>query len=359
MRQTINMTLDYQKFIITIETGLFFRLGGVLESQYPDKRIAIITDDDTSSVYGELLAEQMNKANLKWCLIKGPSGESFKDFKNLPGIYKQLTDFRISRNDIIISFGGGTVNDMAGFVAATYQRGINLIKLPTTLIAQVDAAIGSKCAVNLSEGKNMAGTYYQPKAIFIDPGFIRTLPDHLLADGMAEVIKYACVSDPDLFSDLMARAATREAGGLESIIYRCALIKKQALEQDAREKGAALLLNFGHTLGHAIENCYPEGRYRHGNAVAIGMNMVTTAGEKMGLTHSGASQLLQNLLKDYDIDYSLPKDLSAEQLFNAAKLDKKITAGKLDLVILKHIGSARIHSIPLDELQQFIKIAFE
>lgn len=357
MRQTINMTLDYHKFIITIETGLFLHLGSTLHECYPEKKIAVITDDDTLAVYGTYLKEQMDKSGLEWRLISAPSGDRYKDFKNLPSIYKQLSDFRISRNDIVISFGGGTVNDMAGFAAATFQRGIGLIKLPTTLIAQVDAAIGSKCSINLPEGKNMAGTYYQPKAIYLDPGFIRTLPDPLLADGMAEVIKYACVSDADLFSDLMARAATREAGGLESIIYRCVLIKKQILEQDAKEKGAALLLNFGHTLGHAIENCYSDGQCRHGNAVAIGMNMITVASEKMGLTHTGATKLLQDLLRSYDIDYSLPKDITVEKLFKAAESDKKISSQGLDLVILDRIGSAKIHRIPYSDLKKFIELA--
>ena len=280
----------------------------------------------------------MNEAGIQWKLISLPPGENSKSFDMVPKLYSKLLDFQLARDDVIVAFGGGVIGDIAGFTAATFLRGINLIMVPTTLMAMVDASIGGKNGANLPEGKNMAGTFYQPKEVLIDPDFVRTLPDRVFEDGMAEVIKYGCVFDPDLFSDLKAKAERSDGSGIESIIYRCCLIKKQIIELDSQDQGIAMLLNFGHTLGHCIEDYFPDGKYTHGEAVAIGMYMTTVASERAGLTAPNTSSLIKNILTSYNLPYQLPEDTNIVKMVEAVKRDKKRRDDKLNLVLIEKIG---------------------
>lgn len=356
MRQTLTVNINMQKYTVTTETGLFFRLGNLLAEQYPDKKVAVITDDTIKDIYEEHLVKQLDGAGIQWKLISLPPGEGSKAFDTLPKLYSILLDFQLTRGDVVLAFGGGIIGDIAGFTAATFLRGVNLIQLPTTLMAMVDASIGGKNGANLKEGKNMAGTFYQPKEVLIDPGFVRTLPDEILDDGMAEVIKYGCAFDPDLFSDLMDRAEKGDGSGIESIIYRCCLIKKQVIEQDSQDYGEAMLLNFGHTLGHCIEDYYPDGTYTHGQAVAIGMYTTTLASEKRGLTASNTSDLLKNLLIAYDLPYTLPENADLSKIVEAVKRDKKRRGNTLNLVLLDKIGKSYLYQLDKSDFVEFLKI---
>ncbi len=354
MRQTLTINTNLQKYTVTTETGLFTHLGTTLCNLFPDKKIAVITDDTVMSIYEEPLRNQLDNAGITWTLISLPPGEDSKSFSVLPQLYSKLLDFQLTREDVILSFGGGVIGDIAGFTAATFLRGVNLIYVPTTLIAMVDASIGGKNGANLPEGKNMAGTFYQPQEVLIDPSFVRTLPDEVFEDGMAEVIKYGCVFDPDLFSDLIDRASKNDGSGIESIIYRCCLIKKQIIELDCRDYGIAMLLNFGHTFGHCIEDYYPEGTYSHGDAVAIGMYMTALAGERAGLTAPGTSELLKKLLIAYDLPYELPTDADIRKISEAVKHDKKRRGNKLNLVLLEKIGKGFLYQIDRSEYADFL-----
>lgn len=359
MRQTLTINASSQKYTVTTETGLFFRLGSLLSELYKGKKVAVITDDTVKGIYEEHLAKQLNDAGIQWKLISLPPGEGSKSFETLPKLYSLLLDFQLTRDDLILAFGGGIIGDIAGFTAATYLRGVNLIQLPTTLMAMVDASIGGKNGANLPEGKNMAGTFYQPKEVFIDPGFVRTLPDSVLEDGMAEVIKYGCVFDPDLFSDLMDRALKGDGSGIESIIYRCCLIKKQIIELDSQDYGIAMLLNFGHTLGHCIEDYYLDGTFTHGEAVAIGMYTTALAGEHLGITASNTSAQIKELLTSYDLPYSLPDDVDLERLVEAVKHDKKRRGDNLNLVVLERIGKGILYKIEKNEYAKFLYNAYK
>lgn len=354
MRQTLTITVNQRKYTVTTETGLFFRLGEILSELYPGRKVAVVTDETVNQLYKEHLQKQMDEAGIQWKLIVLPPGENSKSFDQLPKLYSMLLDFQLTRDDVILAFGGGVIGDITGFTAATFLRGTHLIMLPTTLMSMVDSSIGGKNGANLPEGKNMAGTFYQPDEVFIDPGFVRTLPDKILADGMAEVIKYGCVFDPDLFSDLMARATKGDGSGIESIIYRCCLIKKQIIELDARDEGIAMLLNFGHTLGHCIEDYYPEGTYTHGQAVGIGMYTIAKAGERLGLTNQKTSDLIQKLLTAYDLPFQLPEGTDLSKILETVKRDKKRRGDILNLVLLEKIGKGFLHQIKKDEYGRFL-----
>ncbi len=356
MRQTLTINANQQKYTVTTETGLFKQLGMSLANLFPDKKIAVITDDTVMQIYEDSLRAQLDNAGIRWTLISLPPGEDSKSFEVLPRLYSRLLDFQLTREDVILAFGGGVIGDIAGFAAATFLRGVKLIQVPTTLMAMVDASIGGKNGANLPEGKNMAGTFYQPQEVFIDPSFVRTLPDEVFEDGIAEVIKYGCVFDPDLFSDLMDGASKNDGSGIESIIYRSCLIKKQIIELDCRDYGIAMLLNFGHTFGHCIEDYYPEGTYSHGDAVSIGMYMTALAGEKAGLTAPNTANLLKKLLIAYDLPYELPPEADIRKISEAVKHDKKRRGNNLNLVLLEKIGKGFLYQIDKEKYADFIAL---
>jgi len=339
---------------IIIESGLFKKIGTLLGERFPGKKIALITDENIGEIYGESINKQFSASQSRLEIITLPAGGATKSFDSLSVIYKRLLEFQLTRDDVIVALGGGVIGDVSGFAAATFLRGVDFVQIPTTLIGQVDSSIGGKNAVNLSEGKNMVGTFYQPKFVFIDPDFIQTLSDFSMADGMAEIIKYACVSDADLFSDLIRMNNLRDAGLIESIIYRCCLIKKQMIEQDENDQGIRMLSNFGHTIGHAIENLYPNGTYGHGQTVAMGMQTVTEKSESMGLTGINTSAMLKEILLGYGLPVSLPQGIDKELLIQSAMRDKKRRGDKINLVILQKIGKGTIYPIEKSEIRKFI-----
>lgn len=354
MRQTLTINSGQQKYTVTTESGFFSRMGKTLADSYKDKKIAVITDDTVMAHYGEKLKAQLNDAGINWDIISMPPGEESKSLDALPRIYSRLLDFQLTRGDIILAFGGGVIGDISGFAAATFLRGVNLINVPTTLMAMVDASIGGKNGANLPEGKNLAGTFYQPLEVFIDPQFVRTLPDSVFADGMAEVIKYGCAFDSDLFSDLADKSSKNDGSGIESIIYRCCLIKKQIIEQDSRDYGIAMLLNFGHTFGHCIEDYYPDGTFSHGEAISIGMYTNALAGEKKGLTAIGTAKAIRDLLVGYGLPYQLPEGADIGKISEAVKRDKKRRGNNLNLVVLERIGRSFLYQLDRSHYSDFI-----
>lgn len=354
MKYTLTINMKTEKYPIWIESGLARKIGTLLGQYFSGKKIALITDENIEKIYGESILKQLAVSQCQCEIITLPAGGATKSLDSLTVIYKRLLEFQLTRDDVIVAFGGGVIGDIAGFAAATFLRGVDFVQIPTTLIGQVDSSIGGKNAINLEEGRNMVGTFYQPKYVFIDPDFVQTLSDFNLADGMAEIIKYACVSDADLFSDLIRMNDLRDAKLIESIIYRCCLIKKQMIEQDEKDRGIRMLSNFGHTIGHAIENLFPGGTYGHGQAVAIGMQTVTEKSEAMGLTGINTSAMLKEMLLSYGLPVALPEGIDKELLVQSAMLDKKRRGDKINLVILEKIGKGYIYPIEKSEIKQFI-----
>lgn len=337
----LNVNLGKDSYRILIERGLLKRAAKEIREIYQGKKIAVISDDSVYAFYGESLLEQL-KEYWECSAVILPHGEASKSIDVLPGVYAQLLEAGISRSDLIVALGGGVVGDLAGFAAATYLRGIPFVQIPTSLLAQVDSSVGGKVAVDLKEGKNLVGAFYQPKKVLIDPDVLKTLPERYIHDGMGEVIKYGCIKDAELFA-LLRRAGSFDglADYLTEVITRCVDIKRQVVEEDQFDTGERMLLNFGHTLAHAVEQRFAYERESHGEAVAIGMYQITRISEELELTREGTAGEIRKILESYGLPVSCGVRLS--ELKEAVKRDKKNFKNSLRLILLKEIGESIIY----------------
>ena len=261
----------------------------------------------------------------------------------------------MTREDLIITFGGGVTGDTGGFAAATYLRGVQYIEVPASLLAQVDSSIGGKVAIDMPWGKNLAGCFYNPIAVFIDPELLCTLEKRYLHDGLAEVIKYGCIKDKSIIEKLLAFKNDKELlEGIEDIIYTCCSIKKSIVEADEKDFGERMLLNFGHTLGHAVERCFEYKKYTHGEAVGIGMFNITIKSEKMGITQEGTSDAIKKVLEKYELPYEMPC-IDKKSMLDAVALDKKNSGKGIRLILLKKLGEAFIEKCSMHDAAKFIE----
>lgn len=342
MHNTYSMTvsLSNNSYPIYIESGLLKKVASYLPEVWRGKRIVILSDDNVFSFYGEALIASLGDYECTSVVL--PAGEAAKSFNSLPKIYSQFIESQISRSDLLIALGGGVIGDLAGFVAATYLRGVPFVQIPTSLLAQVDSSVGGKVAVDLPEGKNMVGAFYHPKLVLIDPDTLLTLPTRYINDGMGEVIKYGCIKDAALFR-LLNEASSFSCllPKMSEIIYRCVDSKRLIVEQDPFDKGERMLLNFGHTLGHAIEQYYHYQRESHGEAVAIGMYQITRIAEEQGLTKTDTAKTLKEILTKYDLPTSA--DIDCNRLLVGISRDKKNLNNHLNLILLKEIGESYIY----------------
>ncbi len=339
MKQVVD--LGEKSYPIYIENHCLYRAASLIREVFSGRRIMIISDDNVYPLYGETLSE-----NLETCFechhLVLPHGEATKAFDSLPQIYSALLDAKISRSDLIIALGGGVIGDLAGFAAASYLRGIKLVQIPTSLLAQVDASVGGKVAVDLPEGKNLVGAFLQPALVLIDPEVLETLPERFVNDGMGEVIKYGCIRDASLFELLAARGSFANLKpDLPDVIDRCVGIKRVIVEHDQFDTGERMLLNFGHTLAHTIEQHFDYRRESHGEAVAIGMYQITAMSEEAGLTPNGTAKKIKDALTAYSLPYTCGVPL--KELTEAIALDKKNLGNHLNLVLLHEIGDAYIY----------------
>jgi 3-dehydroquinate synthase len=340
-----------KKYEIIIEKGAFRNIAKEIKEVYKGLRLAVITDENIYSLYGEQLRNSLLKENYDLKIIVIKPGENSKSFETLIKIYSNLSEY-IRRNDLIAAFGGGVVGDLAGFAASTYMRGVKFIQIPTTLLSQIDSSIGGKTAINIPEGKNLVGSFYHPDKVIIDPLLLKTLPDKYIRDGMGEVIKYACVKDENLFNKLMTSKNYMHEN-IEELICTCLNIKKELVEKDEKDYGLRMLLNFGHTIGHAIEK-YLNYTISHGEAVCFGMYHITRNSQKLGFTKADTFEKLTALLDHYNIKYNLP--VSTKDIIKLIYLDKKSNSDFINLVLLKEIGKGYIQKVPLDNLYDFIDV---
>lgn len=283
-----------------------------------------------------------------------PAGENSKSMTMLEYLYNQFLDFRLSRSDLVIAFGGGVVGDLTGFAAATFLRGVPYIQIPTTLLAQIDSSIGGKVAVNLPNGKNLVGAFYHPEEVFIDPNLLETLPIRVLRDGIAEVIKYSAISQTELFENLTSYRDEKELlDHIEWVIATCCQVKQTFVEEDEKDTGARMTLNFGHTIGHAIENFFQYKTYTHGEAVAIGMARITTQSETLGLTKPGTSENIIKLIQKYSLP-TTATEYNHQALLKSITLDKKNANNGLHLILLASMGKPLIHKINVSEMHLYL-----
>jgi 3-dehydroquinate synthase len=352
----LTVNLPGQTYSVYIEKGLFDNIGKEIKKIYKNGKIAVITDSNIERLYGDKLLKSLEKENFIIKKIVMEPGEKSKSFEVLQAVCDELLDFELTRSNLIIAFGGGVVGDLSGFAASILLRGVPFIQIPTSLLSQIDSSIGGKVAVNTAKGKNLVGSFYQPLAVFIDPGLLKSLEDRYLFDGMAEVIKYGAIRDLRLFNQLL-RYTTKEDLflNLESIIYTCCSIKKDIVERDEKDTGERMLLNFGHTIGHGIEKYFNYEAYTHGESVAMGMYAITKASEELGITESGTASLIKEILILHRLPWELPP-MDKMSILNTMKLDKKNTGKNINLVLLKNIGTGFIQKIENKDIDKYIKI---
>ncbi|WP_297420019.1 3-dehydroquinate synthase [Clostridium sp.] len=332
--------LGDRSYPIIIKKGLIDEVGLEIQKVYKGKKIFILTDKNVDCHYGDKVKASLINSGYEVKLMALEPGEETKAFSTLPIIYNELLDFKITRSDLIITLGGGVIGDLGGFVASTFLRGVSFVQMPTSLLAQVDSSVGGKVAVDLERGKNLVGSFYHPKLVLIDPSVLETLSERFFRDGMAEVIKYGCIKDKEFF-DLLKSLKTKDEimHNIETIIHKCCFIKKCVVENDEKDTGERMLLNFGHTLGHAIETYYNFKKFTHGEAVAIGMYEISKIAEKKGLTKQGVSEEIKEILIQNDLPYEVEiEDGSA--ILNTIALDKKNIDNVLKVVLLKNIGES-------------------
>lgn len=335
--------LKENSYNILIEKGLLDNLGKAIKDIYKGKKVFIITDENVNGLYGQRVQKSLQEAGFDTKTLVLEPGEETKNFNTLPRIYDALLDFKLTRKDLIITLGGGVIGDLGGFAAASFLRGVPFVQVPTSLLAQVDSSVGGKVAVDLKRGKNLVGNFYQPKAVIIDPEVLNTLTDKFFKDGMGEVIKYGCIRDKDLFlklKDLKSREEVMEH--IEDIVYTCCNIKRQVVENDEKDLGERMILNFGHTLGHAIETYYNFTEYSHGEAISIGMYNITLKSEELGITKKGTSEQIKEIL----INHGLPYEVDLEDnkaVVETISLDKKNLGKVLKVILLKDIGESIIY----------------
>lgn len=339
----VNVELQERRYPILIGNGLLQD-----ERSYPVKqgdRVMIVTNPTVAQFYLDTVTFALKKRGCEVEHVLLPDGEKYKTLESLNLIFTALLQGNHGRDTIIIALGGGVIGDVAGFAAASYQRGVRLIQIPTTLLSQVDSSVGGKTAVNHELGKNMIGAFYQPSMVIIDTHTLGTLPKREVNAGLAEVIKYGAILDYEFFEWLEAHIDELVALNNESLqhcIARCCQIKADVVARDETEKGDRALLNLGHTFGHAIETHLGYGNWLHGEAVSTGMMMAASLSEQLGDISVADVSRLEKLLARANLPTLSPDSMQPEDYLPHMMRDKKVLAGKLRLVLLKSLGQAYI-----------------
>ncbi|WP_305800231.1 3-dehydroquinate synthase [Thiolapillus sp.] len=339
---TLQVELGERSYPIYIGQGLISE-GALFQRHLKSKQVLVVSNETVAPLYMDRLLGSL--AGFQVAQVVLPDGEKYKTLEVLNAIFDQLLSKRFDRGCSLIALGGGVIGDMTGFAAACYQRGVDFIQVPTTLLSQVDSSVGGKTGVNHPLGKNMIGAFYQPKAVIIDIETLNTLPSRELSAGLAEVIKHGIITDEAYFSWLEAHIS--ELRGLESdalahAIEGSCIIKSCVVSADEKEAGQRALLNYGHTFGHAIETGMGYGVWLHGEAVGAGMCMAARMSRLMGWLAEDEEARIVSLVDAAGLPVSPPAELSAERFMELMAVDKKVLAGKLRLVLLKGIGNALI-----------------
>jgi 3-dehydroquinate synthase len=341
--QTVNVALGTRSYSIEIGGKLLSTLGKRCVDLKFGQRCALITDRRVGRLYAKAAADSLAKAGFEVNVITVDSGEQSKSLKVVGQCYDQLAAHRLERKSFIVALGGGVVGDLAGFVAATYLRGIPFVQLPTTLLAQVDSSVGGKTGVNLKAGKNLVGAFYQPRVVLCDLDTLRSLAAREYRAGLAEVIKYGIIYDAALFARIerdLPKLLKKDPRTLAEVVARCCEIKADVVGQDETESGLRAILNFGHTIGHAIEAISGYGTYLHGEAISIGqVAAAKISAEQFGLPEMDAARITE-LFKRAGLPTKIK--LSSTQrakLFAAMKVDKKVSAGEVKFVLARKIGA--------------------
>lgn len=337
---------------IYIENNILNKTGELIRSVSVAKTVCLVSDTNVFPLYGSLVKEQLQSAGFTVVEYIYPAGEASKKMSTVMEIVERMAAYAMTRKDLVVALGGGVCGDMAGFAAAIYLRGIDFVQLPTSLLAQVDSSVGGKTAVDLPQGKNLCGAFHQPALVLIDPNTLNTLSPHFFADGMAEAIKTGCIKSRELFEKTAAEDARAQ---IEDIIYDCVRIKAGVVERDEKEHGERALLNFGHTAGHAIEKLHGFETVSHGEAVGIGMVLISRAAERLSLTEPGTADAIAGVLKKYSLPVEDTHSLA--EIAQAMNSDKKRTGSAISFVLLEKIGKGYIYPVKNEKIPEFLNIS--
>lgn len=341
----ILVNLGKDSYQIVIDKGILNQVGTLISKVIKPRKAIIVTDKTVASLYGNIVLNSLSECKFNVKLVSLELGEEQKSMVKAGELYESLFDHEMDRKSLLVALGGGVLGDLAGFVAATFMRGIPFVQIPTTLLAQVDSSIGGKVAVNHPRGKNMIGCFYQPKAVFIDTDTLKTLPKEEITAGMVEVIKYGMIKDAGFFEYIenhITEILALDDEALERIIYNSCKTKAYVVELDEKEEGIRAILNYGHTIGHALEALTSYKKYRHGDAVAIGMIYATKIAMEMNLTEESVLARQESLFRKLGLSRK-DTELNPDDIVNILYQDKKTIDGKLRFILPVRIGDVVIN----------------
>lgn len=352
---TLSVHTRSRAYDIFVGDGLLQQAGPLCREVNPrGVRALIVTDSNVYPLYAGQVARSLESAGYTVSAFTFPAGEEQKRLDTIARIYAKLAEENLTRSDLLVALGGGVTGDMTGFAAATWLRGVDFVQIPTSLLAQVDSSVGGKVAVDLEHGKNLAGAFWQPRLVLMDPEVLDTLPLPVFMEGMAEVVKYGCIRDAAFFDFLAARPSRVELmAEMEHILYTCCAIKRSVVEQDERDTGERMLLNFGHTLGHAYELAGHYTEWSHGAAVAAGMCAAARLGVRLGVTPAELPERLEEALSALGLPTAIP--CTAEDYAAAVGLDKKGAGEDISVILLERMGRAVPHRMPKAKLLEELR----
>lgn len=350
MKIRINVSNPYD---VLIERGLLKNIGKIASEYISPCNALIVTDDNVDKLYAKTCEDSLKDAGYKVHKFVFPHGEESKNIDTFSDILNYMAELKMTRKDVIFALGGGVTGDLSGFSAASYLRGIKFIQIPTTLLAAVDSSVGGKTGINLKSGKNLAGAFHQPAAVFCDCDVFKTLPEEVFSDGVAEAIKSGIIKDKNLFS-MFENGTYKE--NIDDVVASCVKFKGYIVEKDEFEGGIRKLLNLGHTVGHAIEKC-SQYKISHGHAVAIGMAIIAKAGCISGITEKSVADTIINTLKNCNLPISC--FYSAEALTEVIKNDKKRIKDSVTFIIPKSLESCVMHEVCVSDICSFISLGME
>lgn len=336
---------------ILIEKGILESCGKYIKEVKNAKKICLVSDTNVFNIYGKTVEKSLEENGFKTVTYVFSAGEASKTTQTAVSIVEFMAQNELTRNDLVVALGGGVCGDMAGFAAAVYLRGIDFIQIPTSLLAQVDSSVGGKTAVDLPQGKNLCGAFHQPLLVLIDSNTLDTLTPHFFSDGMAEAIKMGCIKSASLFEKI-ERENARDI--IDDIIFECVSLKAEVVECDEKEHGERALLNFGHTVGHAIEKLYNFTSVSHGEAVGIGMVLISKAAENNGITEKGTAKRIASVLEKYGLKTT--DSHSADEIIAAMHADKKRTGEEIKFIFVDKIGSSLIKPISYVDIPKFFGV---
>lgn len=356
--KTVTVDLGERSYPITIGAGMLTGVAEKVRELTSSTRIAVVTNPVVAEHYREGIVRALRGAGLEPSVIEIPAGEEHKNLAWLTFLYDRFIETRIDRKAAIMALGGGVIGDLAGFAAATFLRGVPYVQVPTTLLAQVDSSVGGKTAVNHPSGKNLIGAFHQPRLVWIDVHTLRTLPRREIGAGLAEIIKYAMILSPELFTrlekDIDAIVALK-GDVLIDVVAQCCALKAMVVGKDERETDYRAILNFGHTFGHAIEMLTDYRQFLHGEAVAIGMVCAARLSHARGHSRTDLVPRLTQLLERAGLPTSVPADLTEKQLALAIETDKKAEGGAIKFVCVDDIGRTRFDNLTAEEISRYAR----